>query len=126
MCGCPGDCEGGPECLDDEGAPLPVLDRTRLVALRIGDALLLRAILRLPESVTLQDAAVVREPDGVPVLVVTVDMPDAPSGAASVDVTYMRRTSVPDPVQVTGFRYFREDGSEIEPELASGRRPEWR
>lgn len=22
MCGCPGDCEGGPECLDDEGGPL--------------------------------------------------------------------------------------------------------
>ena len=21
-CGCPGDCEGGPECLDDEGGPL--------------------------------------------------------------------------------------------------------
>lgn len=22
-CRCPGTCEGGPECLDDEGAPLP-------------------------------------------------------------------------------------------------------
>jgi hypothetical protein len=22
-CGCPEDCEGGPECLDDEGGPLP-------------------------------------------------------------------------------------------------------
>ena len=22
MCSCPGDCEGGPECLDDEGGPL--------------------------------------------------------------------------------------------------------
>lgn len=26
MCSCPGDCEGGPECLDDEGGPLPVRD----------------------------------------------------------------------------------------------------
>lgn len=26
MCACPGDCEGGPECLDDEGGPLPVRD----------------------------------------------------------------------------------------------------
>jgi len=25
MCSCPGDCEGAPECLDDEGGPL--LDR---------------------------------------------------------------------------------------------------
>jgi hypothetical protein len=23
MCVCPGDCEGGPECLDDEGGPVP-------------------------------------------------------------------------------------------------------
>lgn len=25
MCSCPGDCEGGPECLDGEGGPLPTM-----------------------------------------------------------------------------------------------------
>jgi hypothetical protein len=25
MCACSGDCEGGPECLDEEGAPLPAV-----------------------------------------------------------------------------------------------------
>jgi hypothetical protein len=25
MCCCPGDCEGAPECLDDEGGPLPAV-----------------------------------------------------------------------------------------------------
>ncbi len=33
MCGCPGDCEGGPECLDGEGAPLAiVIDMTEVDA----------------------------------------------------------------------------------------------
>jgi hypothetical protein len=29
MCVCPGDCEGGPECLDDEGGPLDLYDPCR-------------------------------------------------------------------------------------------------
>lgn len=86
------------------------------VALRISSTLLLRAILRLPEDVTLKSAAVEAEADGWPVLALTVDMPDAPADAVSVDVTYTRSGDVPDPLKVTGYRWLREDGSEIRPE----------
>lgn len=83
-----------------------------LTRLRVSDTLLLRAMFRLPEEVTLEAADIERTPAG-PVLVLTVDLPGAPAEAATVDVTYTRRHDIPDPVKVTGYRYFREDGTEI-------------
>jgi hypothetical protein len=84
-----------------------------LTRLRVGDTLLLRAMFRLPEDVTLEAAEIERTEHGAAVLLLTVDLPDAPPAAVSVDVTYERRTDMPDPVRVTGYRYFREDGTEI-------------
>jgi len=84
-----------------------------LASLRISDTLLLRAMFRLPEDVTLQDARIDRDAAGAPALVLTVDLPDAPEGAVTVDVTYTRRHDIPDPVKVTGYRYFDADGTEI-------------
>jgi hypothetical protein len=91
------------------------------VTLRISGTLLLRAILRLPEDVTLKGAAVESEGDGHPVLSLTVDVPVAPEDAASVDVTYTRQAGLPDPVRVTGYRWLREDGTEIQPSSAAAR-----
>ena len=84
-----------------------------LTSLRVSDTLLLRAMFRLPEDVTLHDAHVDRDGNGTPTLVLTVDLPDAPEGATSVDVTYTRRHDIPDPVKVTGYRYFDPYGTEI-------------
>jgi hypothetical protein len=84
----------------------------RLVCLRVSAELLLKMMFRLPEEASLEDASVERD-GGFPVLLLTVGMPDAPPDAVSVDVTYTKRNDLPDPVQVTGFRWYREDGSEI-------------
>lgn len=83
-----------------------------LVRLKISADLLLGMMFRLPDGMTLEGATVDRD-GGWPVLLLTVSMPGAPAEAATVDITYTKRTGIPDPVQVTGFRWFREDGSEI-------------
>ncbi len=83
-----------------------------LVRLKVSADLLLGMLFRLPDGLSLEDATVERD-GGWPTLLLTVRMPDAPAEAATVDVTYAKRTGIPDPVQVTGFRWFREDGSEI-------------
>lgn len=83
------------------------------VRLRLPAAFL-QAIFRLPENVTLQDAAVEQYGGtGPAVLTLTVDMPGAPPGAVSAGLTYTRQTALPDPVQITGYSWFREDGTEI-------------
>lgn len=96
-----------------------------LITLRISDTVT-QDMFRLPEGVTLEGAAVERPcgPEGPRVLLLTVDMPDAPPEAASVDITYVRYNGLPDPVQVTGIRYLREDGTEIREARLSRRTPE--
>ena len=47
MCSCPGDCEGGPECLDDEGGPLPECDRRPFAVCAPGNRLLAELVLAL-------------------------------------------------------------------------------
>ncbi len=83
-----------------------------LVHLRISADLLLGMMFRLPDGMSLEDATVERD-GGARTLLLGIGMPDAPPEAASVDITYTRRNDIPDPLQVTGFRWFREDGSEI-------------
>lgn len=85
------------------------------VQLRIADLLLLQWLFRLPPDVTLEAAAVRHRTDGSGLrdLLLTVDMPGAPSGAAYVDLTYTRRNDLPDPLEITGTRWFRTDGTEI-------------
>lgn len=86
------------------------------VRLDVSAYALLQALLRLPDGVTLEDASVIKRDGDVVKLVVTVDFPGAPPGAVSADLTYTRRTALPDPVKLTGIRWFGEDGSEIKPE----------
>lgn len=91
------------------------------VQLRISDTFL-QAVFRLPDAVTL-DSAAVRHPDGGTgpcVLLLTLDMPDAPPDAALADVSYTRQAGLPDPVQVTGYRFFRDDGTEITRSASAG------
>lgn len=93
-----------------------------LVRLTVSPEVLLRAWLRLPENVTLEGASTTGAAFGNSSLSLAVEMPDAPEGAASVDLTYLRLPG-PDPVQLTGMRWLREDGSEIRPQLVSGAEP---
>lgn len=79
------------------------------IQLQISE-LLLRSILRLPNEVTLEAAAIA---DGAPVLLLTVNMPDAPREATAVDLTYMILHDIPDPIRLAGMRYTRADGTEI-------------
>lgn len=37
MCACPGDCEGAPECLDDEGGPLGIVLNMAEVDAKLGE-----------------------------------------------------------------------------------------
>jgi hypothetical protein len=48
-------------------------------------------------------------------LTLTVDMPDAPEGAASATMVMASRTDLPDPVTCEGTWWYREDGSLIVP-----------
>jgi hypothetical protein len=80
-----------------------------LIQLRISEQLI-RAILRLPDDVTVRDAEMAHGP---PVLLLTVDMPGAPAGAASAALGYTVAHGFPDPVQLTGMRFTREDGTQI-------------
>ena len=96
-----------------------------LVRLRVSSLSALRDILRLPGDVTLAGAGTERlttAPGGADVLVLVLDMPDAPDGASEVVPFYARDTGQPDPITLTGFQWFRADGSEIKQEPAAGSR----
>lgn len=76
-----------------------------------------RAMLRLPESVTLTGAFCetfdwcgTAHPD---VLVLLADFPDAPDGAVAVEPVYTKLGGVQDPVSLTGLRWLAADGGEI-------------
>ena len=80
----------------------------------------LQLILRLPEHTELTGVAVSpdREPVPTDVIVLVLDVPQAPEGTVYADPAYTRRTGLPDPVELEGFRYYRADGTEIRPEPA--------
>ena len=95
-----------------------------LVRLRVS-SFALRSILRLPDDVTLAGAGTERlttVPGDADVLVLVLDMPDAPDGAAEVTPLYTRDTALADPVTLTGFQWHRADGSVIEQEPVAGSR----
>lgn len=91
-----------------------------LVHLRISSQAF-RFALRLPEGTTI--AGLATRPDLMPQpageIVVVLDMPDAPEGAAYCDPVYTRQAGLPDPVTLTGMRWFRADGSEIKQETGA-------
>jgi hypothetical protein len=91
------------------------LVRTRISGFALQNRLL------LPEDARLAGAGTERLttlPGDADVLVLILDMPDAPEGAASVEFTY-EHSGHQDPVELTGTRWLRADGTEIEPDDAT-------
>lgn len=85
---------------------------TSPVLLAVSEQLLTEDILRLPEGTRLAGAEVQHWP--APRLVLHLEMTGVPDGADQVEPQYERDTAVPDPVRLTGLRWFR-DGDEITP-----------
>ncbi len=86
-----------------------------LVTLRISDIGLLAA-LHLPEETRIAAAGTERPGPCVSyaTVVLSLDMPDAPEGAAAVE-PLLTHSGHRDPVELTRLRWLRADGSEIEP-----------
>ena len=86
-----------------------------LIQLRYSDHALQMA-LHLPDGVTLVAAGTERlsvsSAGLADVLVLIVDMPDAPPGAARADLVYTH-SGHRDPVELTDIRWYALDGSEV-------------
>jgi hypothetical protein len=94
-----------------EGMRSRLAPKPGTVALKISMRLL-DMVFRLPDNTVIHGARVVRERDGGSVLVLDAQIPGQPADATRVEVTYTRQWDIPDPVQVLGVRWFREDGTE--------------
>lgn len=87
------------------------------VVVRLSD-FAVRSALRLPGNAALVAAGTERLltiPDHAQDLVLTVDLPDAPEGAVAAMPVYTN-SGHRDPIELTGWHWYREDGSEITPE----------
>lgn len=94
-------------------AAAPPAPANRLVRLEVSETLLLEHLLRLPAGT--QIAGAEAEHWNGPRLVLHLRVPGAPEGADQVDPQYEKDTTVPDPVRLTGLRWFRA-GTEILPQ----------
>jgi hypothetical protein len=83
------------------------------VALRISE-LVIREILQLPANLTILAVAAEDTAGAVSSVVLTLDAPDAPCGAAEMTPVYQReRVDVPDRVELVAIDWHREDRTTI-------------